>query len=163
MILPIEGNVSYTITLDPTVWIFDDRKILLEDAFSNKSKEDLGNGELKKASERWERALHPDRSRPPVNRSISKMEGKEILKNSYLMPIRDFLKTAEINEDATQGILTIEGSDDVIVSLNDLKESYLLFAIDGKPLKEDGPVYFFYKDGSNQDNPIKNVKKIIIS
>ncbi len=36
MIIQIKGNVKYPITLDPSVWIFDDRKILLEDAFKDK-------------------------------------------------------------------------------------------------------------------------------
>lgn len=36
LIIQIKGNVKYPITLDPSVWIFDDRKILLEDAFKDK-------------------------------------------------------------------------------------------------------------------------------
>ena len=32
-IIPIKGAVKFTITLDPTVWIFDDRKIDLDDIF----------------------------------------------------------------------------------------------------------------------------------
>lgn len=33
MIVQLKGNVQFPITLDPTVWIFDDRKIKLEEAF----------------------------------------------------------------------------------------------------------------------------------
>ncbi|MDY0408070.1 hypothetical protein [Paracerasibacillus soli] len=38
MIVQLTGNITYPITLDPTVWIFDDRKIKLEEAFNEKDK-----------------------------------------------------------------------------------------------------------------------------
>jgi len=163
MILPIVGNVTYSITLDPTVWIFDNRKILLEEAFSDGIKNKPENNEAKKAAERWNRALHPEYSKPPVNPNISKSEGEEILKNTYVMPIREFLETAELKPDAKKATLEINDSEDVVIPLGDLKEGYFLFAVEGKPLKDDGPVYFYYRDGSNLDNPIKNIKKIVIS
>ena len=31
---------------------------------------------------------------------------------------------------------------------------------DGKPLLEDGPIHILYKDGSNADDPIRNVVAI---
>lgn len=159
MIVPITGNVTYSITLDPTVWIFDDRKILLEEAFSSKGNQDeTEDEELKKASERWDRAIEKD---PPVNKSISRMEGNKILENSYVMPIRYFLDNAEINSKAKTATLVTK-DEDVEMSLLDLQNSYFLFSVEGKPLKEDGPVHLYYMDGSNKEDPIKNVTKIII-
>ena len=35
-IIPVKGAVKFNITLDPTVWIFDDRKIDLDEFFSGK-------------------------------------------------------------------------------------------------------------------------------
>ena len=35
MIIQLTGNVRYQITLDPSTWIFDDRKIVLEDLLSH--------------------------------------------------------------------------------------------------------------------------------
>ena len=32
------------------------------------------------------------------------------------------------------------------------------FSKDGKPLKENGPVHIFFKDGSNRENPITDVR-----
>ena len=100
-------------------------------------------------------------NRPPVNRSISKLEGETILKNSYVMPLHDFIKNAEVKASATHAILV---SDEVEteISIADLENGYFLFAIDGKPIKENGPVHFFYQDGSNKDKPITNIKQIII-
>ncbi|AXI08963.1 hypothetical protein CV093_08990 [Oceanobacillus sp. 143] len=159
MIVPITGKVNYSITLDPTVWIFDDRKIKFEEAFNQPLPASSKNNELEEASQRWERAINP-----PVNKGITRLEGEEILKHSYVMPIKDFIRNAEIQSDAVNAILVIndDQQDTITITLKELEDSYLQFAMNGKPLK-DGPVYFFYQDGSNKDNPIKNVKKIIIN
>lgn len=162
MIVPIVGNVTYSITLDPSVWIFDQRKILLEEVFSKKENEDIENDEIKKAAERWNRALHPQHSKPPVNPNISRSEGEKILQNTYVMPIHEFIESAEPHPDAEKVALEINGSEDVIISLSDLKKGFLLFAVDGKPLKEDGPVHFYFNDKTKKDSPITNVSKINI-
>ncbi|MBC5635836.1 hypothetical protein H8S33_03250 [Ornithinibacillus sp. BX22] len=160
MIVPIIGNVTYQITMDPTVWIFDDRKIILEEAFSNHEEKDERN-DVQEAQERWERAVG-FQSKPPVNRSLAKHERENILKYSYVMPIEDFLNHAEIKADAKEALLVTE-SKEIIISISDLYNSYLLFALDGKPLTENGPVHLLFKDGSNKDNPIKGITKIIVS
>lgn len=164
MIVPITGKVSYSITLDPTVWIFDDRKVLLEEAFNEQINESNETDYLERLSERFNReVLDTKMNRPPVNRSISKHEGEKILKNSYVMPLHDFITNAEIKSDAKSATLVTDISENVTVTLEDLENGYFLFSIDGKPLKEDGPVHYFYKDGSNKDNPVKNIKKIVIN
>ncbi|WP_042145073.1 hypothetical protein [Paucisalibacillus sp. EB02] len=160
MIVPILGNVAYQITMDPTVWIFDDRKIILEEAFTNQPKKDEIN-EAQVASQRWENAIGRT-AKPPVNKSLTKHERENILKYSYVMPINDFLDYAEI-KDGTNDVSLVTDNGDVILSLAQLYNSYLLFAIDGKPLKEDGPVHLLFKDGSNKDQPIKGIKKIVIN
>ncbi|SFB18353.1 hypothetical protein SAMN04488072_10919 [Lentibacillus halodurans] len=161
MIVPITGNVTYTITLDPTVWIFDDRKILLDDAFTGIHQNQDEEDELEKASERWNQAVYQQKINPPVNKSISRMEGQKFLENSYVMPIAEFLNHAKVNEDANRVILkTASGEENI--PLEALEESFLLFALDGKPLKEDGPVHLLYRDGSNRENPIKGIQKIVV-
>ncbi|SFD83254.1 hypothetical protein SAMN05216238_104297 [Lentibacillus persicus] len=161
MILPITGNVAYTITLDPTVWIFDNRKILLEKAFTHDSQKEEENDDLKKASERWDRAVNAEKQLLAGNKNITKSEGKEILENSYVMPIENFLSNAGVKEDAQKAVLVTDNNEEII-SLKALEDSYLLFALNGKPLKEDGPVHLLYRDGSNRDAPIKGINKIII-
>lgn len=162
MIVPITGNVTYSITLDPTVWIFDDRKVLLAEAFSVPADSTSETDESERAAARWNRAVHPQHTKPPVNTNISRREGEVFLKNSYVMPIIDFIENAEINPEATGAILVTKDGDKQI-SLTELKHCYLQFSLDGKPLKDDGPVYFYFRDGSNKDTPIKNVRKIIIA
>ncbi|GAA0613355.1 hypothetical protein GCM10009001_33240 [Virgibacillus siamensis] len=163
MIVPILGNVTYKITLDPTVWIFDDRKVLLDEAFQvEHNKKDQTDEEIKQASERWDRAVNQQRINPPVNRSISRFEREKILVNSYVMPIREFVENAGINGNATGATLATKNGE-IDISIDKLLDSYFLFAVDGKPLKTDGPVHLYFKDGSNQDAPITGVEKIIIN
>lgn len=165
MIVPITGNVTYTITLDPTVWIFDDRKILLEEAFKDDKHDQNEEDDLEKAADRFSQEVYQQNLKPPINksnRSISRNEGQKFLENSYVMPISDFLTYAEINEDASNVTLqTANGEHNI--SLETLENSYLVFALDGKPLKEDGPVHLLYRDGSNKENPIKGIQKIMIN
>ncbi|SHM88013.1 hypothetical protein [Gracilibacillus kekensis] len=150
MIIQIKGNVKYPITLDPSVWIFDDRKVKLEEAFndtppSNEEKID-SNSKLNK---------------PPVNNSIKKYNKKELLENSYVMPIKEFIENAELNDNATEANLIMKENSER-VSKEQLINSYMLFSIDGKQINDQGPAYLYFGDGSNQNNPIKGIKVIEI-
>lgn len=158
MIVQITGNIKYPITLDPTVWIFDDRKVILEEAFSNKQNDEKDS---LKMADRWSQEIYHAKIRPPVNKSINRFEREKILKNSYVMPIKEFLSHAEIYSSANNAVLkTING--DISISLSDLQASFLLFANKGQPLKGDGPVHMYFGDGSNIDSPIKGVQEIKI-
>ena len=77
------------------------------------------------------------------------------------MPISEFIKNAEMHQDATKAILHTNG-DDVIITVEQLVDAYVLFAEDGKPVKEDGPVHLYFGDGKNKDNPIKGIHSITI-
>lgn len=163
MIVPIIGNVTYSITLDPTIWIFDDRKVDFDKAFEVKPDDTNEEDELEKAANRWNRAVYEPHSKPPVNRSISRLEDEKILQGTFVMPIEDFITHSEIKSDAINASLIVADGEDVTISLGELRNSYLLFARDGKPLTEDGPVHFYHKDGSNRDTPVKFVKKIKVN
>lgn len=163
MIIRLIGNVQYPLTLDPTVWIFDDRKILMEDAFNSKSVSPSDEEEeWEKTSKAWDREIYQQRIKPPVNKSISRMEGKQILKGTFVMPIKDFLTTSEPADQAKTAVLHRQDGEVTSISLEELENSLLLFAKDGKPIREDGPVHIFLGDGSNKDKPITGINKIEI-
>ncbi|WP_407268134.1 hypothetical protein [Radiobacillus sp. PE A8.2] len=161
MIVQLTGNVTYPITLDPTVWIFDDRKLIFEEAFSNNIQKKTDNDEIKNASLRWQKEYHPKMINPPVNKTISKAERENIFIYTYVMPITDFVNHSEIKQEAKQAkIVTTKG--DQIITLDQLKQCLLLFAKAGKPITDDGPVHLYFQDGSNKQEPIKGVTKIVI-
>ncbi|MFA1818699.1 hypothetical protein ACDX78_00630 [Virgibacillus oceani] len=161
MIVPITGKVTYPITLDPTVWIFDDRKIEFDKAFENTSGK-VEEDELKKAAERFNREVYQHAAKPPVNRSIKKFEREKILQSTYVMPLEDFIANAEVSPEA-ENVTLVTKEDEIIISLPELQQSYFLFARDGKPLKDDGPVHLYFQDGSNKSQPIKSITKIVIN
>lgn len=161
VIIQLVGNVKHQITLDPTVWIFDDRKISFENAFNQDQHINLEEEEIKKASLRWDREIYQQKINPPVNKSISAHEKKEILTGTYVMPIKPFLQNALPNDNATKAnIVTEEGI--LTINFEELSNSLLLFAKEGKPLKTDGPVHLYFGNATNKNTPIKSVNKIEI-
>ena len=66
------------------------------------------------------------------------------------------------NEDAkTISFITDDGKSHSF-PLTKLDDILLQYSLDGKPLRENGPVHVLLKDGSNRDNPIQSVVAINI-
>ena len=154
MIVLIKGNVKFPITLDPGIWIFDDRKISLEDAF-------LQQNSKAQVEDEDKYLYDAPMNRPPTRKSAKKIDKDTLFSTTYCIPIKDFLKNAECNDNVTKAILTTKNGE-VTISLTQLENSLLQFSDKGKQLKEDGPVYLLFGDGSNKDNPIKGVEVITI-
>lgn len=161
-ILLISGRVKYSITLDPSVWIFDDRKVDLTTYFSKSMKQ---NNELeeytKSISKHWDREIIEGAVYPPTLKTEKKYEKEKVLTGSFGISLQPFIKNAEPTEEAT--VLVIKTSTSVHEIPLDIAQDLILgFSKSGKPLSEDGPVHVYFGDGSNQQNPIKNVREFII-
>ncbi|KMM38808.1 hypothetical protein [Guptibacillus hwajinpoensis] len=160
-IIPIKGKVNYSITLDASVWIFDDRKVELEEflKFDN-STEKNENDYIKTQSERWER----ERTgiKPPVNRSIKRFEKERVLTGSFVIPLAPFLENADPIDNELNVQLISENGDSYVLTMEEAVNGFLRFSKDGKPLREDGPVHFYYGDGSNASDPYKHISSIAI-
>ncbi len=160
MIVPITGNVNFSITLDPSVWIFDDRKVKFEDAFKSDIEMPAEKEFIFSSADRFDREIFQATN---DNRPISKAEEKEILQNSYVMLLEPFLKAAEVSENTVDATIVQTNGNQQNLTIEQLMHTYLLFSWKGKQLTEDGPVHLYFTDGSNKDNPIKYVSKIIIN
>jgi hypothetical protein len=161
-ILLISGKVKYSITLDPSVWIFDDRKVDLTTYFS-KSMEQYNELEeyTKSISKHWDREIIEGAVYPPTLKTEKKYEKEKVLTGSFGISLQPFINNAEPTEEAT--VLVIKTSTSVHEIPLDIAQDLILgFSKSGKPLSEDGPVHVYYGDGSNQQNPIKNVREFII-
>lgn len=157
-IIQIRGKVRFPITLDPSVWIFDDRKIDLNTYFQTKpeDREDELTLYKKAISKQWDREIVEGAVLPPTISTEKKYEKERMLTGTFAIALKPFLTNAEIDKSAKA--LIIEMSDkEVEVPLNDAYGLLLGFSKEGKPLKEDGPVHIYYGDGSNQQKPFKNV------
>ena len=101
-IIPIKGAVKYQLTLDPSVWIFDDRKIDLTSYFaSNEVEEDADTKYLSAMGKHWSREIMEGAVFPPTLKTERKFDRKGMETGTFGIHIHYFLKNAQINEEAT--------------------------------------------------------------
>ncbi len=157
-IIPIKGNVRHAITLDPTVWIFDDRRVDLKTYFTESRIEKDELEEYKRdMGKHWSREIMEGATFPPTLETEKKFEKRKVLTGTYGIQLHHFLKNAEPADNAQT--LAFETSDGESHSFPISKADDIIFKFsdEGKPLLEGGPVHIIFKDGSNNDNPIRNV------
>jgi hypothetical protein len=157
-IIPIKGNVRHVITLDPTVWIFDDRRVDLKTYFTESHVEIDDLEEYKRdMGKHWSREIMEGATFPPTLETEKKFEKRKVLTGTYGIQLHHFLKIAE--PAATAQSLTFETSDgdDFSFPLAKADDVIFKFSDEGKPIREGGPVHVIFKDGSYADNPIRNV------
>jgi hypothetical protein len=161
-IILITGQVKFPITLDPGVWIFDDRKIDLTTYFStNKVQVDDLLEYTKSVSKHWDREIMEGAIYPPTLKTEKKFIKEKVLSGTFAIPFKPFLDNAEPNPLANTVI--IKGlNEEVELPIETAKDLVLGFSTNGKPV-ENGPVHVYFGDGSNQKNPIINVREFIIS
>lgn len=161
-IIPIKGRVKFSITLDPGVWIFDDRRIDLDTFFTEKKEVVDELEEYKKnISKHWDREIMEAAVFPPTLKSEKKYEKEKILTGSFAIALKPFLQHAEIEEGASV-LRVITTEDELTFPLSIASDFILAFSHQGKPLAADGPVHIYFQDGSNQHHPIKNIRAFVV-
>lgn len=161
-IVLIEGNVEYKITLDPSVWIFDDRKIDLVSFLETGSfTETATENDAISIAKQWTNETGPSIS-PPIERSTKKFQKEKVLTGTFGMPIEPFLKNASPKPDAKEVAIVTRDGDETTISLTQANQLMLAFSKEGKPLKADGPLHVYYGDLTNKEKPITKVQAFII-
>lgn len=156
-IIPVKGAVKFNITLDPTVWIFDDRRIDLDEFFSGEYEYiDELEEYTKVTSKHWSREIIEGSTVPPTLKSEKKYERTKLLTSTFGIELKQFILNAEPLMGVTKVIIeTTNGEHECPFA--EIDSLLLKFSNKGKPLREDGPVHVLKKDGSNINDPIKNV------
>lgn len=149
MVITITGNIQYPITLDPSVWIFDDRKITLHLNKVNQEKEHIPFTGLQQLQ------------KPPVTNSVQQTKRLELLSNSYYMPLEAFILRTEPKNDAKTAILSTSMGEESM-PLRELINSNALFSQKGKPITTEGPIYLFRESDVDFEHPIKGIHNIHI-
>ena len=159
-IVELKGNVSFPITLDPSVWIFDDRKKKLDDFFSaQQSDEDELESYTKAISKQWDKEVTEGNEAPKQSTKTKKYLKEELLSETYGISLQYFLKNSE--PDSTASKLAIHAENKIYTfSLENAYSFVLCFSENGKPLKEDGPLHVYY--GSTPDQKITSVRMLQI-
>jgi len=162
-VIHIQGHVEHSITLDPTLWIFDDRRLNLDHYFNDDYVEKDELEEYKKSiGKHWSREIMEGATFPPTIETEKEFELTKTITGTYGIYLKHFLKNASPKADATTISFEDSTSKAYDFPIEQVDEFILKYCIDGKPIKEDGPVYILLKDGSNRDEPIKNIVKINI-
>jgi len=155
-IVLITGKVKYSITLDPGVWIFDDRKKRLKEFFQIQDKPiDPLTAYQQKIGQQWDKELQ-EGSTPSADREKLFVQKKDI-SGDWGISFRPFLENASPLETASFVVCHLQSGDNIAIPLDQAKESILCFALDGQPIREQGPIHLLYKDGSNRHDPIKGI------
>ncbi|GGG20777.1 hypothetical protein GCM10007425_13980 [Lysinibacillus alkalisoli] len=161
-IITISGDVKFPLTLDPTVWIFDDRKVDLTTYFTEQiEEEDEDIKYMRAVGQHWSREIMEGATFPPTLKSERKFDRKGMQTGTFGIHLHHFIKNAEVHETATEVVFQLQDDTTHTVTLEDAKTLLLKFSQDGK-MVEDGPVHILQADGSNVDSPLKNVKAIVI-
>ena len=161
-VLSIQGNVKYSITIDPGVWIFDDRKIDLDTyCFKEEDKRDEKEEYTKAISKHWDREISEGAIYPPTMKTERKFEKERVLNGTFGIPFKPFLTNAAPLPEAKE-VTIVSSEGDITVPLDSAYEIILQFSQNGKPLKEDGPVHLFWGDGSNKLKPLRNINAFVV-
>ncbi|BAU27349.1 hypothetical protein DFP93_102407 [Aneurinibacillus soli] len=162
-IILINGKVTYNITLDPSIWVFDDRKFKMEDFFAGAGSEeetDDMEDEIARMGRLWDKEL--EHGSTPTKQSEKLFVEKKKIIGDYGIPLAPFLRNAKPATDAIALICRTETGEEHSLSLAEAEQAILCFAIDGKPIREDGPVYLYYGDGRNMDSPIRQIISLTV-
>jgi hypothetical protein len=161
-IILIKGNVKFTITLDPGVWIFDDRRIDLTTYFQvHEKKLDELEEYTKKISKHWDREIIEGATFTPTIKTEKKFEKVKVLTGTFGIPFKPFLANSEPTNSAK--LLVIQTSDgEIEIPLDHAYELILGFSNNGEPLRNEGPIHIYFGDGSNQHDPIKNIQAFFV-
>lgn len=163
-IIFINGKVKFPITIDPLVWIFDDRKVEIDAYFNNEQEEvDELEDYTKKASQFWQKEIQEGAIMPPTLKTERTFKKVELMNGSFGIPFKPFIENAVPEEDASEVIVTVDGKEQCF-SLEVAKSFFIGFSKDGKPLsaEEGGPIHIYFGDGSNRENPITHVKSFTL-
>jgi len=155
----ITGEVEHPLTIDPSVWIFDERKIELELIFKGEIEtENAIEKYTKSVSKHWDREIIEGAK---VDTSIPFAQTKkQWLEKTYVMPFSYFIDNSKPK--SREENVTIETEKSTItLPFKTVYESYLAFSNNGKRIVEEGPVHLYFKDGSNKDTPITSIQRII--
>ena len=88
--IQIKGLVKFPITLDSTTWIFDDRKVKIEDIESGVFE---GTKPIKFEDNReWNRAILEGQTNPPTLNSEIKYRKRSVLEDSFRYQYDTFLQ-----------------------------------------------------------------------
>lgn len=160
MVIQILGDIKFQITLDPSTWIFDDRKITLEDALEA-SHDDEGISFSDNTE--WNRQIIEGSSKPPTLKSEKKYKNSQLLEETFIIKLDTFLEYTEPErgEDAMITYTHDEGT--TILPYNERSRHYAQFSKDGKRMYDDNMIDLVIISDNNIETRLQHVTGISIN
>lgn len=156
--IQIKGNSKFNITLDASTWIFDDRKVKIEDL-----EQGIFNGEKPIEFENnvaWNRAILEGATMPPTLNSETTYKKRSFLEESFVINAMPFIKNSEPNEDATKVILKND-KDSIEIPIEEWPYLFFHFSNKGKMIYKDGKIdAFTYNQEDGYSNKFSYVAEI---
>lgn len=156
--IQIKGAVKFPITLDSSTWIFDDRKVRIEDL-----KQGVFDGEkpIKFEDNReWNRAILEGQTNPPTLNSEIEYKKRAVLEGSFAINMTPFFKNAEPHDHASIIRLSNENNH-IDIPFNLLPYLFFQFSKEGKRLyKNDAVDSFVYQIETGVEYPFEYVTHI---
>ena len=138
--IQIKGAVNFPISLDSTTWIFDDRKVTIDDlergVFDGTRPINFDD------NKEWNRAILEGQTNPPTLDSEIKYKKRSVLDETFVINMTPFFKNAEPNDKAT-AIKLYNDNDAIEIPIELLPYLFFQFAKDGKRLYSDNAVDSF--------------------
>lgn len=156
-IIQVTGLIKFPITIDPTVWIFDERKQTEDSLFSQPKQKNLLEEYTKEASKHWDQEITQG-AKLPEKQTLKKVA---LITGTFFMPLSPFIFNTEPTDKASELVLSTN-TQEITLPLTILEDIYLLFCIKGKPLTSDGPVHLYLQSKGINQEPITNIKSIHI-
>lgn len=160
MVIQILGDIKFQITLDPSTWIFDDRKISLEDALAAEQDDD---GISFSDNTEWNREIIEGSSKPPTLKSEKKYKNSQLLEETFIIKLDTFLEYTEPErgEDAMITYTHDEGT--TILPYNERSRHYAQFSKDGKRMYDDNLIDLVILSNNNIETRLQHVTSISIN
>ncbi|MBM7095918.1 peptidyl-prolyl cis-trans isomerase [Bacillus sp. H-16] len=158
MIVTITGKTKHTITLDPGAFMFDKRKVNMDEYLQA---EPSVYEETKDEDNRSALAWDSHRSGMKIrNENDINVDRNALKSQSFGIPLTPFLENASPSQEAETIVFEKQDGSEVEVPYETHKTTILKFSHKGGPLKETGPVHVY--DGTNNENPYTHVVKIVV-
>ncbi len=159
MIIQIQGDIKFQITLDPSTWIFDDRKITLDEALTApKEEEDITFGD----NTEWNRQIIEGTSKPPTLKSEKKYKNQQLLEETFIINLKPFLEYTEPERGEEAMITYTHDEGTAILPFNEREKHYAQFSENGKRIYDDNMIDLVIIGENNLEMRLKHVTAISI-
>lgn len=157
-VILVKGAVVYSITLDPSVWVFDERKIDLSMYQPlTESKEKEQEKYLSGTGLQWDKELREGATLPSERRSLA--EERKVLEGDFGIHLAHFIENAQPYPEARYIRIHRSEGEPIMITLAEAEQAILQFSKDGKPIRERGPAWFYLPEMLlSGKHPIDNIE-----